>query len=406
MRLFIEIIQRESDTRSLQKAPRPLHARDTPRVFNLNFSLIKVYRHSQSRYWWEPSHCCKEPVFVIVDRISLDVLIGVALGLPRPGERMSDLPELPTKSRAASVPALNADDIFGKPPESLTAAKTGLSSADSSIPGKLSNGDRQLWEDSPLGASATTVGAVAVGRLAVKRMPKLTSHAAGLYGASKLLLTDGPDLLSSSGFKDTSKYLLACGSDLTMVAGTEARYIPKTRGIATALTVSGIGGRLTAEFLPETNPPAYFRPEKLKPAPPSSRESVGSSLSDGNKEDRPYDLFVPPGSKSTKMPVVMMLPGVQNDSAPGMERETRLNQMASERGFIAVYPHAKPRQEAAMGKVYDWNSPGSGLTVTDPAYDDVDLLTTFSSQLKERQTLMIRRFTSSDFPVVAVSLNI
>ncbi len=288
---------------------------------------------------------------------------------------MSDIPEQPTKSRSASIPVFNADEIFAqKPPESLSAAKTGLSSSDSSIPGRLANGYRQLWEDSPLLAGATTVGAGGVGALTIKKMPRITSHAAGMYGLSKLILTDGPDLMSSSGFKDTSKYLLACGSDFAMVAGTAARYIPKVRGIATAITATGIGGRLGAEFLPETNPSTYFRPEQVKPAPLSSKETVGVLRTDGQKEDRPYDLFIPQDSKSKKLPVVLMLPGVQNDSAPGMERETRLNAMAKDRGFIAVYPHAKPREQPTMGKVYDWNSPGSGLTITDPSYDDVDYI--------------------------------
>lgn len=97
---------------------------------------------------------------------------------------MPDVPELPTKSRAASVPVFNADEIFGSnPSESLTAAKTGLSSADSSIPGRLANGYRQLWADSP---SATTIGAAGIGGLAIKKMPKLTSHVTGAYGVSKL----------------------------------------------------------------------------------------------------------------------------------------------------------------------------------------------------------------------------
>ncbi len=66
-----------------------------------------------------------------------------------------------------------------------------------------------------------------------------------------------------------------------------------------------------------------------------------------------------------------------------MERETGMNRLAEEKGFAVVYPIAKPRDQQYLGKVYDWNSPGAGLTSPVSGYDDADYIKGILDNLKK-----------------------
>ena len=308
---------------------------------------------------------------------------------------MADRPGSINESKSVRATHLNSAEVFEDQIRQESAgAKTGLSSSDSSLPGLISRSYADLWSERPVAAAATTIGVAAAGGAAMWKFPKATAYSVGAYGVTKLVLTDGPDLMSSNGTADTAKYGLACASDLVMAAGTAARFIPKVKGYSSIITASGITGRLGAELLPETKPKTFYTPSNFKHLVPKSQTSaigeattafkhgqsprsdkmeVAVPLASGQTEKRSYGMYVP-NSTDEALPVVLLLSGVENDGAPGVQNESRLNELAAERGFIAVYPQAKERDQAVLGKVRDWNSPGAGLTDSNASYDDVDYI--------------------------------
>ncbi|MBX9687261.1 MAG: dienelactone hydrolase family protein [Candidatus Obscuribacterales bacterium] len=300
---------------------------------------------------------------------------------------MAELSELREQQPNAVELNLNFGDLLGKAPpkvpDELTSVRTGLSNAESSLPGLLSEKYTEIWKEKPVLAGAATVGTTALGVAALRYLPATSTHMAGVYGATKLMLTDAPDLLSSNGTADYAKYGLACASDLAMVAGTAARYIPRYKGVATLITASGITGRLLANYLPDTEKEIKLNPSLLQTVPVSERFSLSVPNKLTSSETRSFDAFIPKGKESA-LPVVIMLAGVQDKSAPGMERETNMNRLAQERGFIAVYPEAKEKEQPMIGKVFDWNSPGAGLTKHNPDYDDVDYIKGVLDQVKQK----------------------
>ncbi|MCA9805168.1 MAG: hypothetical protein KC777_24530 [Cyanobacteria bacterium HKST-UBA02] len=87
-------------------------------------------------------------------------------------------------------------------------------------------------------------------------------------------------------------------------------------------------------------------------------------------QNRAYQVYVPE-NRTEPLSVVYVLHGVNNGDAAGlMDRETEMSRYAEERGFAVVYPLA----EVGDDGLASWNSPGAGLTPTDPTYDDVDYM--------------------------------
>lgn len=274
--------------------------------------------------------------------------------------------------------------LLGAPPVELKHARTGLSNADASLPGLLSTKFAELAHDRPLVAGATALGLAGGTAAALRYMPRMSSHMAGLYGATKLALTDVPDLLSSAGTADYVKYGLSSASDLAMVAGTAARYVPQMKSAAALITAGGIAGRVVANYLPDTAREVKLNPVLQQPNPHSDRFSVDVPNNSNSTDHRTYDAFIPQRSKEQALPVVILLHGVQDHNAPGLEKESNLNRIAAEKGFIAVYPESKEKDQPMLGKVFDWNSPGAGLTNPNSSYDDVDYIKGVIDQIKHK----------------------
>ncbi len=300
---------------------------------------------------------------------------------------MTDSPFERAEAAAPVHANFNVGDLLNRPPAvvhpEIARAQTGLSSQDSSLPGMISKEYSNLLHERPVAAVGVAGLTTAAAAGLLWKMPAMSSHMAGAYGATKLVLTDAPDLLSGAGAKDYAKYGLACAADMAMVAGLAARYVPQVRRASMILTASGIGARVAADFLPDTARPQQKNDFLSNPVPLSEKYSVAVSTKTAGSENRPYNAYIPE-VKDKALPVVLMLPGVQNDSAPGMEAETGLNRLAKERGFIAVYPFAKDKEQAMLGKVQDWNSPGAGLTTPDKSYDDVDYVRGVIDQIKTK----------------------
>ena len=260
----------------------------------------------------------------------------------------------------------------------------------------------ELLKEYPLQTSAATAGAaLTAGYLGyrylpgaaiglAKSTPGLASLGAGAWGASKLVFSDAQDLLNADSGRDIAKYGLGSAADLTMVAGAVGRFVPGAKRLSLIATGAGIAGRAVVDY-------AFKEPE-IPLAPKAQAEtkhwSVDAPLTGGGSEKREYDAYLPKGyDGKEKLPVVMVLHGVAGGDAQGlMERETGLNAMADERRFIAVYPISKTRNvpySLGMGKLQDWNSPGSGLTETKPGYDDVDYIKAVMSDLKQNKNLNI-----------------
>ena len=124
------------------------------------------------------------------------------------------------------------------------------------------------------------------------------------------------------------------------------------------------------------------------------KQGLNRVFVESNGERRPFDVFVPHRTNPEKpTPLIMALHGVAGGGAARglMETETGLNSLAQELahkdgvGFIVAYPVSKEKTMPftfGKGKLNDWNSPGAGLTLTRPGYDDVDYLQKVVDTLK------------------------
>lgn len=120
---------------------------------------------------------------------------------------------------------------------------------------------------------------------------------------------------------------------------------------------------------------------------------------DGSPSSREYDVYLPVGYDGKKpLPVMFVLHGVTGGNGKGlMEAETKMNDIADARqaagdGFMVVYPVAGINNfpnSGGLGKVQDWNSPGAGLTETNPKYDDVDYFKAMIDSLKNNSSIKV-----------------
>jgi poly(3-hydroxybutyrate) depolymerase len=127
--------------------------------------------------------------------------------------------------------------------------------------------------------------------------------------------------------------------------------------------------------------------------------NVDVKNTDGSSSSREYDVYLPVGYDGKKpLPVLFVLHGVVDGNGKGlMEAETGMNNIADARqkagdGFMVVYPVAGMKDfpnSGGLTKVQDWNSPGAGLTETNPSYDDVDYFKAMVNALKNNDSIKV-----------------
>jgi len=127
--------------------------------------------------------------------------------------------------------------------------------------------------------------------------------------------------------------------------------------------------------------------------------SVDVKNANGSVDKRQYDVYVPVGYDGKKpLPVLFVLHGVQDGHAKGlMEGETGMDAIADARqkagdGFMVVYPVSKTHNvpySGGLAKIQDWNSPGAGVSDTDPKYDDVDYFKSMIDSLKNNSSVKV-----------------
>lgn len=227
-----------------------------------------------------------------------------------------------------------------------------------------------MWSAQPAKAAGLTAATTLVGVGMFSKLPRVTAYGAGIYGATKLVLTDGHDLLAARNSEDVLKYGASSLSDVTMMAGVAARYIPHLKKASMAITAAGVIGRVGSSFLPDSND---YVDEKVT-APLSQRVSVDVPIAGGKTEKREFDVFIPKSAGDRELPLMLVMHGVADGNAAGiMENETAMNRLAEEKQFAVAYPIAK--SQPYMGNtIQDWNSPGAGLTPPQAGYDDVDYI--------------------------------
>ncbi len=127
--------------------------------------------------------------------------------------------------------------------------------------------------------------------------------------------------------------------------------------------------------------------------------TVDVKNADGSIDKREYDVYIPVGYDGKKpLPVLFVLHGVTGGNGKGlMESETGLDAIADAKqkagdGFMVVYPVAKTSDapySGGLAKVQDWNSPGAGLSDTNPKYDDVDYFKAMVNSLKNNSSVKV-----------------
>lgn len=127
--------------------------------------------------------------------------------------------------------------------------------------------------------------------------------------------------------------------------------------------------------------------------------NVDVKNADGSSNSREYDVYLPVGYDGKKpLPVMFVLHGVTGGNGKGlMEAETGMNDIADARqkagdGFMVVYPVARMNDfpnSGGLAKAQDWNSPGAGLTETNPSYDDVDYFKAMIDSLKNNSSIKV-----------------
>ncbi|MCA9804456.1 MAG: hypothetical protein KC777_20945, partial [Cyanobacteria bacterium HKST-UBA02] len=137
------------------------------------------------------------------------------------------------------------------------------------------------------------------------------------------------------------------------------------------------GERLTGEGPKAELPALELVDRKSESAVTPGKLSTVELTVDGRK--RAYQVYVPENHEGP-LPVVYVLHGVNEGDASGlMDRETEMSRYAEERGFVAVYPLAEVGEDGLAS----WNSPGAGLTETDPSYDDVNYMKAVVDSVKK-----------------------
>ncbi len=127
--------------------------------------------------------------------------------------------------------------------------------------------------------------------------------------------------------------------------------------------------------------------------------SVDVKNPDGSVDKREFDVYLPVGYDGKKpLPVLFVLHGVTGGNGKGlMEGESGLDAIADAKqkegkGFMVVYPVGKVHNvpySGGIAKIQDWNSPGAGLTDTDPKYDDVDFFKSMIDSLKNNSSVNV-----------------
>ncbi len=127
--------------------------------------------------------------------------------------------------------------------------------------------------------------------------------------------------------------------------------------------------------------------------------SVDVKNHDGSVDKREYDVYLPVGYDGKKpLPVLFVLHGMAGGNGKGlMEGESGMDAIADAKqkagdGFMVVYPVAKTNDvpyTGGLAKMQDWNSPGAGVSETDPKYDDVDYFKAMVDSLKGNSSVKI-----------------
>lgn len=260
----------------------------------------------------------------------------------------------------------------------------------------------------PIATAATTVGMTGTGLVAASRYYKVpivrpvlrNAPAAGVaaWGTAKFALMDSQDFLSSDTTNDRLKYGTACLTDLAMTStlASKLKILPKSANkYTTAATLFGVVGRAAIGCFWEDSNEQNLKIEH----PPEQKNqtlhwSTEVPLASGQKETRGYDVYLPAGyDKNKSYPVMFVLHGVTGGNGQGlMERETAMNSYADKHQFIAVFPYAKVRDlpgTLGAAKIQDWNSPGAGLTETQPGYDDVDYIAAINKDLASTRNIKV-----------------
>ena len=88
----------------------------------------------------------------------------------------------------------------------------------------------------------------------------------------------------------------------------------------------------------------------------SKRPAPGTFV-DGKFDNKlPYKLYTPQGSPRRRLPLIVMLHGC-TQSAAGFARDTGMNELADEFGFLVLYPEQTSR--ANLGRCWNWHRPGN-----------------------------------------------
>ena len=231
---------------------------------------------------------------------------------------------------------------------------------------------------------------------------------AALGAGTMSLLEYGPGLLGKAGIADTAAGRIAkvgisnAGAGLASVQADSLIHTGHVAGLAE--TAVGTGAWMTTGLLMHGAGRAFGRTgnaEKLE-TPTVTEPVAGASTISLNSEGamRSYQLYTPKGigTDGTKVPLMVVLDGVNPKTAGTMQFESQMNRIADREGFAVAYPLAANGHKIPLaGEVHAWNSKGTGLTDHIPTYDDMNFIDNVLRDVRGRVNVDPNRVMGAGF---------